>query len=194
MPTVIPTDELLVTWGGWPGAPGYTVFRAVPNTGTRAPIITFLQALLTYLPLNLTLTVPATGRTIDASTGTLLGTWSAGTTQTLTGTSTAQYAAPSGACVTWKSTTIWRGRYIVGRTFLVPLTIAVYQNDGTIVEATRTAIQTAAQNLISQSGGNLVIWSRPRQNPVADADFGMTGKASVAEVHDRVAVLTHRRA
>lgn len=194
MAPVIPFDEMVVTWGAWGGAPGYTVFRATPDTGCRPNIITFLQALLPYLPLNLTLTVPNSGKKIDASTGDLIGTWATGTTQTLTGTSTAQYAAPAGIAVTWQTNTLWRAHYIRGRTFFVPTTSASYQNDGTVLEAARTTIETAAQNLLTTTGSNILVWSRPKPNPVNSDDFGFTGKAITARVTDRIAVLRSRRA
>jgi len=51
--------------------------------------------------------------------------------------------------VTWKtSIAARRGR---GRTFVGPLSTAVMQSDGTIVDATRTAFQTAANSLVSSS-------------------------------------------
>ncbi len=58
-----------------------------------------------------------------------------------------QYAAAAGACINWRTNTVHRGRRIKGRTFLVPLRGAAFEDNGTLSNATITSLTTAATAL-----------------------------------------------
>lgn len=181
-------DKGIWTWSGFPGAPGYSILYATPGAGISGDVQAFFTAVRTELPSSVSITGPTGGDSIDPVTGTLTGTWSGGTGGTINGMSAAVYAGPAGAVVTWLTDGIANGRRVRGRTFLVPLSSSAYQTDGSLLAGSLTAIQSAANALVSSAAGNLLVWHRP-VGGVGGSAHAVTG----AKVSDRVAVLRSRR-
>jgi hypothetical protein len=158
-------ERVNCAWQAWPGAPGVSTFymnTAAPPQATIDAIRAFFNALVTLLPLGLTITVPNSGDGIDDTNGSIVGSWSAATPPAVvSGTSAAAYAGNAGSVVHWLTTTVVNNRRVRGRTFLVPLTSAAFQNDGSIATAALTTIQTAAAGLITTAADDLMVWHRP---------------------------------
>lgn len=186
-------DKGVFQWTGFQGAPGYSIFYALPSAGVAADIKTFFTAISSWLPTTVTISCPTEGDTLEEATGILTGSWSGGPGGTVIGGATGTHAGPAGAAVTWDTSGIATGaggkaRRVRGRTFLVPLATTAYESDGTLVLAARNAIQGAADALVSDAAGNLVVWHRPIGGAGGSA-HPVTG----ARVADKVAVLRSRR-
>lgn len=142
--------------------PGVSIFY---STDTTAPPLGALGAFFTALkasfPTGLSWTIPGSGDILDVATGVINGSWSAagGSTVAASGVATS-YAGPAGAMVRWNTSGIVNGRRVKGRTFLVPLIGSVYAS-GVVQAGTVTAIQSAANTLVSGAGADLRIWHRP---------------------------------
>jgi len=177
-----------VTWTGLTGLPGVSVFYAASAVDAAANIDTFLSAVATRFPNGLTWSCPASGDTIDDTTGHLNGTWTGGTVIVRSGAGgSSGYAAGVGVAVQWLTGGLVNSRRLKGRTFLCPLLASEFQSDGTIAAATMTAITNAANTLAT--AGVLQIWHRPSPG-------GSDGVSSVtvgASVPDRVTALRSRR-
>lgn len=140
-------------------------------------------------PGGLTLSFPNVGDTIEDTTGALVGTWSVPSVADVTGASgTLTAAAGVGACIGWQTGGIVNGRRLRGRTFLVPLSAAAYQEDGTISSTVYPWLETLATEL--QASGPLAVWHRPTTAGGSDGNsYGVTSH----RVRDKVAILTSRR-
>lgn len=185
-------DRIRVAWDTQAGGPGLATFYAVDaETATvRSNLVTFFNAIKTYMPTGTSVTIPNSGDTLDPATGALSGTWTAGSPSTVTGTaSVAPYAAGTGTYVKWLTAGIRHGRRVQGRTFLAPLSIGVYGNNGTIDDAVRGVIQTAANALSGDASGSFVVWSRPGPSGTDGAINAVIG----ASVSDTVSSLSSRR-
>jgi len=175
-------------WQGWPGSPGYTNLYVGTGVINQTEIRTFFNAMVALLPSGLTIQVPNTGDVVDEATGTITGAWTGAANTVVTGTSATVYAGSAGACVNWRTSALIAGRRPIGRTFLVPLASAAFQNDGSIATASLSTIQTAATALITNLAGELKVWSRPRP-AIAGANVTVTS----SNVPDLAVVLRTRR-
>lgn len=158
-------DRLICDWSNFTGAPGYTSFTFSTSQGPsmQPKVITFFQALLTYLPTGYKVHIPNGGPTVDETNGQLVNTWVGGTDTTLTATGAGTFGPLSGAIVKWDTGRIADGHHVRGRTFIVPLVDSTHSTQGLIGSATTTAIHNAASALYSL-GGQLVVWHRPKFN------------------------------
>ncbi len=144
-------------------------------------------------PGGLTLSFPNTGDSIEDTTGALAGVWTTTAQADVVGASgTLTAAAGVGACIGWNTGGIVTGtkgpRKVRGRTFLVPLSAAAYQEDGTISPTVLPWLQTLASDL--QAAGGLAVWHRPTTAGAADGNsYGVISN----RVRDKVAILTSRR-
>lgn len=184
MSTVL--TRLVVRMDGWPGAPGFMTFYAADPIGFRDAVIAFIDVCAGLMPDNITFTVPNAGELINDGTGTMEGAWSEGSTYTRTGVQTGVWAAPVGAVVTWRTTTIVRGRRLRGRTFVVPLVGAAFEDNGTLSSTNLATLQSAANDLIADA--DLRVWSRPTASSP-----GTSANVTSATVPDIAAVLRSRR-
>jgi len=169
-------NRLRIGWSGWPGQPGLTTFYMADGRLDVTPIKNFFVAMQPFVPANIQWTIPALGDKIDDTTGDLVGSWAGtgGGTAVATGIAT-QYSGSSGFCVDWKTGTIHGSRRIQGRTFFVPCATASYQNDGSIIEATRSSVLAAAVTLIGAMGTDFLVWSRPIVAPAVNPPAGTPG-------------------
>lgn len=153
-----------------------------------AAVAAAFDAAAALFPIDLTITVPGTGDTIDDTTGELTGVWTAAGGDTTTGTTAFGSAAGVGACITWNTGGIVNGRRLRGRTFIVPIHAQNYATDGTLVTSSLSALQTLANSL--QAAGPMGIWHRP--TTVGGSDGTSYGVIS-NKVRDKVAFLSSRR-
>jgi hypothetical protein len=180
--------RLTATWTGFSGAPGYTNFYFdVPGVAPGL-VVDFFEAIYLHLPGVVTVEVPNSGDLIDEVTGELENTWSATGGASITGGGGNMGAAPAGACISWYTDGIARARRVRGRTFIVPLANGSYENNGSLHGITIPALQGAGDALITASGSNFGIWSRPRLGT-----GGSFHVATRAAVKDKAAVLRSRR-
>jgi len=194
----MPLYRMKMTWTGFVGSPGYTnLYFLNPEEPTLAirdttagRVRTFFQGLTSYLSNQVNIAYPSEMEHVDTATGDLLDIQPLTGQANTVGTQTAGFSAAVGACVTWNTEQIVNGRRLRGRTFLVPLASAAYQTDGTLIDTTRTSINTAASALCNYND-NLVlsIWHRPSTG----GSDGVAAEASSASVRDRTAVLRSRR-
>lgn len=158
---------------------------AVPNV---AAIKSAFAAFNTALPGGVTLTIPGSGDQIDPANGMLMSSWTASGGGTVTGTSSGTVAGPAGACITLNTVTIFDGRRVRGRLFMVPLAAIAYGADGTLDDGVRGSLVTLGNALMA--AGPLVVWHRPK--PTSPGTGGWAAVTSVS-VRDKVAVLRSRR-
>jgi len=178
----------VVTWTGFPGAPGYSVFYALPGGGFVDALHTFFQTLNGAFPANVRIQVAGSGLEINQATGVITGTWSGTTPALVTCTGGGNYAAPVGTSVNWLTSTVVGGKFVRGRTFLVPMASAVFDTDGSISATALSQIQTAAAALVTAGTDYFVAWHRP----VAGSG-GVAANITGSLVRDRASVLTSRR-
>ncbi len=152
----------------WSGAnvvgPGLSTFYSDPANGSPvlAPLVSFFTAIRSFFPVGITWTIPDGGDLLNPADGTLTGTWSESGGAQVTSSGAAAFAAGVGARVVWRTSAIRGGRRVRGSTFLVPLISSQYEANGTIGNTALTTMETAAQTLLSATGGALQVWSRPR--------------------------------
>jgi hypothetical protein len=190
-----------MTWTGFTGSPGYSnMYFVDPDpisevglTETAVRLHNFWDAMEPYLPLSVRVNLPNVLEEIVATTGELVAEHSFIPGTVIAGAGTANFASAVGACINWRTIGIINGRKLVGRTFMVPLAASAYQSDGTIVDATRTALQNAAVTYADAGPGlgiDGAVWHRPSAPGASD---GAVAGITTATVGDRVAVLRSRR-
>ena len=152
--------KIHANWSTFTGQPGYTNIFVRSTAASPNPLQAFFQAITSYLPTGLVVTIPNSGEFIDEANGKMTGVWGTGTTTSSTGTGGANYAPQSGAQVKFDTGGFVNGRHVRGRMFLVPLATSVYA--GAVLNSTvANAIQAAADTMRTSFTGNLVVWSRP---------------------------------
>lgn len=157
-------NKIPCSWQSFPGAPGVSTFYSFGGSldGDTAAIRTFFNSLVGVLPTGLTIQVPGVGDTIDDATGLINGAWNASAAPAIvTGTGVASYAGNAGSIVHWLTAGVAAGHRVRGRTFLVPLTNAAFDTQGSIATATLTTIRNAASTMISSGAGDFRVWHRP---------------------------------
>lgn len=180
--------RLTATWTGFSGAPGYTNFYfRVPGVAP-AVVNSFFQGIYLHLPASVQVTIPNSGDLLDEVTGNLTDTWSATGGTTITGGGGNMGPAPAGACISWYTDGIARARRVRGRTFIVPLAGGSYEGNGTLHPIAITALQDSADALMTDSGDEFGIWSRPRLGT-----GGSFHVATRAQIRDKAAILRSRR-
>jgi len=183
-------EQCVVRWDGFPGAPGYSVFYALPGAGFVAGIKNFFDSLKTAIPNNVNITVPNGGNSYNQSNGDLTGVWTGTGGGVVDCTGTSVYAAPVGASVRWETGTFIAGKRVRGRTYLVPMHSAIFDMDGSLLPAFMAILYTSCTALITAGGGNFVVWHRPTAPGATD---GVAATVTDAFIGDRAAVLTSRR-
>lgn len=188
-------NRVRVSWTNFPGAPGLSTFYLAAGITDVTAIRAFFSGLVARFPTGLTWQTPNTGDIVDVGTGKITGTWSGTGGGNTVGTATAApYSGSSGAMVRWLTNGVVNGHRLAGRTYLVPLAGASYDNDGSIGSAAQTAIQGAGTTLIAAYGANMVVFHKPRN--ASGGDLGSPGNVSSvvsALVPDLAVVLRSRR-
>lgn len=168
-----------------------------PNVDMANEIVTrmntFITGIRNYIPQAVSMQALADVEAIDQPTGELLSVVTGTTVAAQAGaaTSTATWAAPVGAVISWQTSQIVRGRRLRGRTFLVPCSSTAFQTDGTIDSTVLTTFGNAATGL--RTAGTLtelVVYSRPTGPGATD---GTGGVVNAHRIPDMAAVLRSRR-
>lgn len=193
-------------WQGFSGGPGYTVmhFRDFDSSGgvggdpdnTQASaaidrVRTFFVAIAGLYPSAVSVQVEAEVDVIEHTTGELIDSLPGKAVGAVTGSTAANFSAPVGAVINWRTGTIRNGRRLRGRTFLVPLSNTVFDTTGTLSDAARSTLSTAAAGLAANTGTpDLFVYGRPSSKGAADGALGVVTSSSVP---DMAAVLRSRR-
>lgn len=175
-------------WEGLTGLPGVNTFYQSDLPTDLTPFQTFYNAIGGGIPTAVTIPIPNSGVVVEEETGTLTSGWSADAVANAEPSGGGDHAGGVGACITWNTLAIVRGRRVKGRSFIVPCVGAVFDTDGTLDESYRSTLATAAATLINELANTLVVWSRPRPD--------LTGQAYQvlnATVADKAAILRSRR-
>jgi hypothetical protein len=146
------------------------------------------EAIKAYIPAAININFPGE-MTLHTDDGVLIGTEVVSPAPAIVDCAgSSVYAAPTGARISWETSSIVAGRRVRGKTFLVPLVATVYEADGTLAAAFRTNLQTAANNMLAAlttAGQNLVVWS-PTTSTISEV--------ASATIPDQATVLRSRRA
>ena len=177
-------------WSGSPVTGGgvSTIYVSEAKTGIVAAVAACFTSVRGLMPTGITLTTENTGDLIDVETGAITGTWTDGSTSLIATNGTGNYAAGVGARVRWQTNGVTNRRRVRGSTFLVPLTVAQYDTDGTIIPACITSMQSAFGSLMSALTPDLKIYTRPRNGA-----GGRSSNVVGLTVPDRVSWLRSRR-
>ena len=194
--------KVTINWSGLPGGPGYTnlYFQDISGpTNVDQTLVdsavsktdAWLGVFRASLPNSITTGVSATVEAVDETTGALVGFWTGTPATAAVGTGGASYAAPTGAVVSWYTSTVRNGRRIRGRTFMVPLANSAFEADGSLVASKITAWNTATNTLIATgASAELGVWSRPSSPGGSDGDWALV---TSFRIPDMAAILTSRR-
>jgi hypothetical protein len=154
-------------WQGFIGAPGYTKLSFLAVVGTAgadaatAATRTFLNAFATAMPSGTTIQVQREVGEYDEASGLLLGELTAAATPApISGTSVNKYIGGSGLFIGWRTNTIWQGRRVIGRTFIVPQESTAFDTDGTLTSSTLAGAQSAGNALIADANTTFAVWAR----------------------------------
>lgn len=188
--------RITARWSGFSGAPGYTNFHFAhePAEGAKwdasnAAVRTFFNSIAGLLPTGVLIQFPTVGDVLDEGTGALEDTVPLAAQASVAGSGSTLHAAPVGMVVNWTTGIVVNGRRVRGRTFLVPMTNAVFAADGTPLPASVTTLQSAAAALIGNAATlTFVIWARP-----APPGVGVGAPVQGYSVPDIAAVLRSRR-
>lgn len=192
----MPYSQITARWNGFTGAPGWIRQKFVGElnvadaNAAAANMRAMLAPLATYGPA-------ASAITWD----TAVGVYSSDGVQTGEVTLSAPpsgiscigagaYAGGAGAVINWVTGAFHLGRKVRGRTFLVPLTQAAFQADGTLSSVFQSAIQGTA-TIYAGTSPSPVIFSQKTNGAggVSSLIAGVNG----ATVPDRTAILRSRR-
>lgn len=187
--------EIQIVSSNFPGAPGYTNLYFATDVSSDgaaqfAAAFQFLQGISSFFPASWSGKINPSGRVLEETTGALgrFTTAPVGQRAPVPGGAGGSFGAGvAGAVIGWSSVTINRGRLVRGRTFLVPLAAAVYEENGTLRDDSLGVMTQVGVSLIDSATG-FGIWSRPR--------LGTGGKLAVAtsvRVNDQAAFLSSRR-
>lgn len=169
--------------------PGISTFYALPaETTACADLVVFWQVVDAYMPNTVTVLVPNEGDSIESTTGELVGGWTRTGGNLMTGASALDYAAGTGARVKWNTSGIFSGRRLRGSTFLCPLTVNVFDTNGTIDSTVFGVLQAGATALANT--GSLIIWKRPTAALPSGGGYSTIDSATLS---DTVTSLRTRR-
>ncbi len=185
---------------GFPGGPGVATMYSINTATFPASLRAFWVACANAMAQGVQIQVEGSGDLIEDTTGVITGAWSGATPAVVGSPSAGAYSAPSGAVVDWLSPTILDGRRVRGRTFIVPLTNAAYQSDGSLAAGTVTGLKDAGDALVIAEAGGFCVWHRPRKAraangtiPAVTARAGGHALVTTCRVPDLSAVLRSRR-
>lgn len=187
-----------------PGAPGFTnlFYRATTGDATEALAAATKSRLLIVgfggrMNSSHHIDLVTDVRLLDEASGDLVDIFTVSGITGVTGANGGTFVAPAGACIDWLTTTVHGSRRIQGRTFVVPVSTSVFDNDGSIEGSNITALATAAENMRTASGPAFGIWGRPRLAsagpPPVTARAGLWAPATASRVPDKSVVLRSRR-
>jgi hypothetical protein len=188
--------ELVVIWSGVSGLPGYSKFRFIGEvTGSQlnsaaANVAALFSAVKAFHPSAVTFAIQP-GASTHEDDGTLLAEIGIGTLPgPISATGAGAYGAATGYLIRWNTGAINGGKKVVGRTYFVPMVSNSFQTDGTLLDATRTTVQTAATTFATSIPSPAV---NSRSRPGNPAAGNQTVAVFSASVPDKQVVLRSRR-
>jgi hypothetical protein len=200
--------KIATAWAGTSGGPGITqlyiqdvgadIISGAQAQAAVNAVRVFWDALKTYMPDEVGLTVQPTIDMYDHGHGALMNTVTAATAPlTVQGTSTAVYSMAAGLKVNLQTASINNGRRVRGGIYVVPAASSAMTNAGVVAGATRTAINAAGATMMStfaSSGFDLIVWGRP----VKDSGGTVTRQGTVnlvtaIETNEKSCILRGRR-
>lgn len=184
-------------WSGFSGAPGYTNLHFdAPTEPTQAGAQAVYDAAWTFsgeitsaLPTAVSITTEGGVEVIDETNNQLITILSVTTNSTMKGLMSGGFSSATGAVITWETGEVKNGRRVRGRTFIVPISTAGYDTDGTLTSGVVTDLSNAA-GVLSGGGFSFGVLSRPSSSAAADGSFHTV---SSGRVNDKTAMLTSRR-
>lgn len=183
-------------WTGFSGAPGYSVFHfsAIDPSTAQAQaaadaVGTFFKSVSAHLASGVRVSIQPGVDVLDEASGQVQELLSITPPAGSSGPTSGSYAGPVGAVVHWITGDVRNGRRVRGRNFLVPLGGSAYDSQGTLGTLTLTAIQDAA-NILLTTTPVLQTWARPSAPGATD---GAAYIVLTARVPDKAAVLRSRR-
>lgn len=165
-----------------------TLYFEEAGSGFVTGVQNWVAAWKNYIPSGISMKVEGFGDLIDVATGGLSGTWTDGTTLTQTGTFAGSYAAGVGCRTVWQTNGVHNGRRVRGSSYVVPIGGSLFDTDGTLAGATKTAIEGAGTTLVGLATNVLCVYSRP-----SAGSGGQSSPVLSAEVPDKVSWLRTRR-
>lgn len=198
-------NRVRVAWTGIPTGPGVSTYYFGSGSTNMTALVTFLNAIATFIPTGVNQVIPVVGDQINETDGKIVGSWTGSGGGTANGFATAaNYAAQSGMVIDWLSSLIVAGRRVQGRNFYVPLANSAFQTDGTLGSAFVSTVQTAANAFIAAYAGEFRVFSRPQEARVAKPDnippitakaghVGASAQVIAARIPDFAGTLRSRR-
>lgn len=182
--------RLRVAWSGTGvTGPGVSTFYSVGSgADLQSAAVTLFGALKFQVPASVFWTVAAGGETIDDNTGALVGAWSGSAATVIAGTGSLAHAQGVGARIVWETSGIVGGRRSRGTTFVCPISLAAFDDDGTLKAPVVSSMQDAATTFIGTLGTDLVVLSRN-----TSSHSGTSHSVTSARVPDAVSWLRSRR-
>lgn len=163
--------RIRVTWNGSPvEGGGVSTFYTSNSDGSalNTAIRQFFSSCAVALPVGLTIGFEPGGETIESTTGQINGAWTMTAPAYVSGAADGPWAMGVGARIKWVTAGITRGRRVRGSTFLVPLSVDAYDDDGSVNDAVVGTFQTASNTLAGADSGSMRIYSRPTSALAAD--------------------------
>lgn len=191
-------DMLRVTarWAGFPGAPGYSNFFFAGGGGLISDaqqvadrVRSAFQEIYTYMANDTSVAIDPEVAIVDSDSGELTGYETIDPGSPVSASGGGNFAGPVGAVVNWTTNDVRFSRRIRGRTFLVPLSNSVFDDDGTLNTNARSSVQDFADTMVGGDfDSEFGVWSRPR-----GGSGGVFATATGYSVPDMAAVLRSRR-
>lgn len=193
----MPIYRTKIRWSGFTGAPGYSILHFDASTDPTVAgaqdvynqTVAFCSDIASNLPSVVSVLAEGAVEVINTPNGDLLDILPVTPSPAAKGIQTGGFSAATGACITWETGEVKNGRRVRGRTFIVPMTAALYDTDGTLTSGALTDLQNAA-GVLAGSGFSFGIYSRPSS---AEAEDGSFHTVSSGRVSDKTAVLRSRR-
>lgn len=183
--------RITALWNGATGLPGYSRFKFAGDldsagaAAAAARLRTFFDSVKALIPSAINITFAETAQVFSVDQQ-LTGEITYAPPAAVAGTSSGNFAGPTGMVINWVTSAFIGGRKVRGRTFMVPLGTSVYGPDGTPTSIAVTTLTSGAAALAAGTP-SLVIASHPSEGVYSTA--GVSG----ASVPKRVAVLRSRR-
>lgn len=191
-------DMIRITarWTGFPGGPGYSNFffagggGLISDVGQVADrVMSAFSEITTWLASGTRIELEPEAAIVDSDTGVVSDFAQVDNDTAVVAGGNANYAGPTGAVVNWRTNDLRNGRRIRGRTFLVPLTGATFDVDGTLNGGALEDINAFADTLRGVDlDSELGVWSRP-----VGGSGGVFATVTNHNVPDMAAVLRSRR-
>jgi hypothetical protein len=195
--------KVKVRWDGFLGSPGYSNFyfdTVDPNnfvTEVEAAEVAervrvFFNAIKGRFPAAMTWSIQSDVDQVGETDGKIFGIESIPPIAPIAGAAVAApHSGTSGVVITWLTQGVRNGRRVRGRTFLVPTSNSVYENNGTLNSTIQGEFAAAAGTLRAPVNGlQLTCWSR---NTAPGVEDGESHLVTGSNVPDMAAILRSRR-